>query len=682
MWRRADSFRTTQLAALIALIPCAAFAADPTLPVIEVKGAATRPDLQPDSLTNPSRVEATGRVGTEIFTREDIEALAPRDVMDLLDKAVGMNLTYHGRKSPFFLEVRGGGTLTYILDGAILPGSANRILHKIPLAAIEQIEIMRGSTSLALGPTIPIGSSISGSGTNTGFVVIRTRQPKGTEAEISAFVEKADLNPTANGQSLYAGTQLGGNPGPGGYLAGMLSRKDAPSNDTRFDGQDADAQMAVGGFNAGGFSLGLTAYRDEGRWEMQRGVTTAGTLDNSKWYYDPLETEVLSGHASMAWTPGQVTLVNVFRTRYRQTEYNHSFDPTVPLKPSTYAEEESSGWNLRHSARFGDTLVQLGALSTGNEGYGPNTSSQRRWRSQVDGWSAAVEQKLFVERLVLDAGYRRDQKHIDYYATSSTPGAPTGNNDTELAPARTMAFGARWKFDDTYVLSGRYFDADEGSSGSFDLRTPNGSPLHAESQKRTEVSLEADLLSYFRPTLTWFDVDGKNAKTATNTTYDVGGQTYYYYTESDVHRRGIEILVKGDITPRTSYSIGLTHLTRNEATAADGTTTDNIGLNQPRNSLTGRISHAWNSWRANLSVRKIDSWTQSVSAMGTANDVSLGGHTRVDASLQRDFRFDGHTATAELYGRNLGNAHYATRYTTGYYDDPGRVLGVRATLRF
>ncbi len=668
-------------AAIAAALPCAAGAAEAALPAVEVSAATERPDLQADSLQNPYRVETTGRAGTEVFTREDMEALAPKDVLDLLNKAVGMNLTYHGRKHPYFLEERGGGNLTFILDGAVLPASSDRMLHKIPLAAIERIEVVRGSTSLALGPTIPIGSSVSGSGINTGFVVIRTRQPKGTEAELSAFVEKSDLNPTANGQSLYAGTQLGARDGIRGYAAGALSRRDAPSNDARFDGQDADARMAVGGFSVGRFSLGATAYRDSGRHEMQRGVTVSGALDNSMWYYDPLETSVLSGNLSMAWTPDQVTLLSVFGTRYQHTEYNESFAPGAVWKAPTYAEEKSSGWNLRHSARFGDTLVQLGALSTRSEGYGPNTSNQNRWHSQVDGWSGSVEQRLFKDRLVLDAGYRHDQKHIDDFTTSSAPGAKTGNNDVDLAPARTFALGARWKFNDVYALSGRYFDGDEGTSGSFDLRTKDGTPLHADSQKRMEIAFEAAPRPYFRPTLIWFDVDAKNQKTATNNTYVVNDQTFYYYAEGDVRRRGIELLVKGDITPRTSYSVGLTHLTLNDTVSA-GTTTDNIGLNQPENALTGRISHAWSDWRANLSVRKVDAWTQSISAMGTANDVHLGDYTRVDANVLRDFRFDGHGATVELYGRNLGNSHYATRYTTGYYSDPGRVIGVQATLRY
>ena len=104
-------------------------ASEPTLPTVEVSAKTQRADLEPDSLKNPYRVESTGRFGSEVITREDIEALAPKDVFDLLDKAVGMNLTYQGRKSPYFLDERGGGNLTYILDGAILPSSSNRILQ-------------------------------------------------------------------------------------------------------------------------------------------------------------------------------------------------------------------------------------------------------------------------------------------------------------------------------------------------------------------------------------------------------------------------------------------------------------------------------------------------------------------------------------------------------------------------
>lgn len=133
-------------------------------------GAYERDDIKLDSINNLYRVESSAKAGVQVITQKEIEAYHPKDVLDLLDKAIGIDVTFHGRKSPFFVNVRGGGSLTYIIDGAILPSPANRILQKIPTKAIEEIQIIRGSTALALAPSIGIGASNSGSGINTGFV--------------------------------------------------------------------------------------------------------------------------------------------------------------------------------------------------------------------------------------------------------------------------------------------------------------------------------------------------------------------------------------------------------------------------------------------------------------------------------------------------------------------------------
>jgi iron complex outermembrane recepter protein len=681
--------RASRLALLLAAATAGlGQAAEPTLPTVEVSTNAPRADLQADSLKNPYRVEATGTFGTEVFTRDDIEALAPKDVFDLLDKAVGLNVSYQGRRSPYSVQERGGGNLTYILDGAVLPTSSNRILQKIPMAAIEQIQIVRGSTSLALGPSIPIGASNSGSGLNTGFVIIRTRQPKGTEAEISAFVEQADGQPTANGQSLYAGTQLGEADALNGYLAGMTSRRDVPSKDSWFDGQNADAQMVTGGVKFGRFSLNTMAYQDSGRFEMQRGVTLTGALDSSKWYYDPLKTTVVSSDAGMAWNEDQITLLSVFNTKFEQSEHNESFANNTALMRQF--NEETRGYSLRHNARFGNTLLQLGKQYTESEGLGPNCNTPyNNWRTSVDGTSAALEQKLFGGDVIVDGGYRRDIKHIDHAASSTsatltaaqTAKLLAANAGKDLAPARIYTLGGRWQINPTYALNGRYFDGDEGTSGDFSLRTVSSAPLHAESQKRKEVALEANLVSYFKPMLTWFDVAIQNQKTASTTTYIVDGATYYYYTEADSRRRGLELLVKGDIGANTAYSFSATHLFTNTTTNA-GITTDALGLSSPRNSYTARLSHAWGDYRANLSVKKVGPWNASTSPMGTSYNVNLGDYTRIDANVMRDFVLGGHKVTTELYGRNLGNDHYATLYTTGYYYDRGRTIGLQLTARY
>ncbi len=637
-----------------------------------------RDDLQPDSLTNLYRVESTARAGTEVFTRKEIDAYAPRDLFDLLDKAAGMNLTYQGRRNPYSIEERGGGNLTYIVDGAILSPSVGRILHKIPMAVIEEVQIIRGSTSLSIAPSITVGSSNSGSGLNTGFIIIRTKQPKKTEGLISGYVEKAESQPTANGQSLYLGTRLGSEAsGIEGYIGGVLSRYDRPSQESWFDGSDAQSGMISGGVNAGRFSLNLMGYKDSGRQEMQRGVKLDGTLDNAKWYYDPLKTTIFSGDMSMQWNENHTTLFSLFKTTYEQFEHNENF--ASPAASTRQYEEETRGYSLRHNARFGNTLVQLGGQVTHSTGSGANLfNPYNNYDTSVKGFSASVEQKLFGGDVVLDGGYRYDLKHIGVSSVSAAKNS--AQNDVDMAPAHIVALGGRWQIADALALSGRYYSGDQGTSGDFELKTQTGTPLDAEKQQRIELSVEAAPLRCFRPSLTWFDIDIENFKTATNTTYTLNGEEYYYYTQSDSHRRGIELSLKGDFNQGTSYSFSWTRMIDNETTTG-GTTIDGVGLSSPENLYTALLSHRWDDFRANLSVKKADSWRESTSPMGLLY-ADLGDYTRVDANIAGDFRYYGNTYTAKLYGRNLGNEHYSTKYVTGLYPDRGRTIGLELSLAF
>lgn len=678
---------TISFIAALALSPQSALAAaDASTSSLEpVKVTASeineREDLKPDSITNLYRVESTAQFGTQVLTQKEIDAYAPKDFFDLMDKATGLDLTYQGRKSPFFLNMRGGGSITYIIDGAILPSTANRILYKLPMSAIEEIQIIRGSTALALAPSIGIGASNSGSGLNTGFIVIRTKQPKKTEGLLTGYLEQAVSQPSANGESLYVGTRLGSvTSGLNGYIGGLISRYDRPSKDSWFDGSDACSGMVSGGINFGRFSLNMMGYKDSGRFEMQRGVTVLASLDNSKWYYDPIKTNIFSTDMSMQWNESQATLFSAFKTDYSQAEIAESFANTSHTEK--HYDETTKGYSLRHNARFGDTLIQLGGQITNSNGFGPNlSSSYNKFDTSVSGYSASIEQKFLNGDIVLDAGYRRDVKHINNSSTSAIKNA--ANNNVDMAPAEVIALGALWKINPIFSLNGRYFQGTEGTSGDFDLKTQDGSALHAEKQKRTEIALEAKIVPYFKPMVTWFNVDFTNQKSATSNTYtDADGNIYYYYTESDSLRRGIELALKGEISKNTTYSFAWTRMTNNETTDSSGVTTDSIGGSTPENSFTALLSHNWDTYRANISAKKIDGWSSSTSAMGTAYNVKLGDYTRVDANIAGDFKFNNYKFTGKLYGRNLSDVNYATRYTTGYYYDRGRTLGVELSMVF
>lgn len=659
--------------------------------VVEGEQERQRDDLKADSPTNLYRVEASGRFGTEVFTEKDIKALHPDNVFDLLDKAAGVNLIYQGRRSPFIVEERGGGTFTYIIDGAVLPPSSNRILYKFPVAAIEEMQIVRGSTSLTLGPSIPIGASNSGSGLNTGFIIIRTKQPKKTEAVLTGSAEKAiGGHPVETSESLYAGTRFGdGDNGASregesegpikGYLAGLAAKMDRPSQDTWFDGRSSDGGMGTAGLTFGKFNVNMMAYKDSGTLEMQRGISTAGALMADKWYYDPLESTIYSTDMAMQWTPNQTTLFNAFRTLYDQKEHNESF--TSSAASIREYDEETSGFGLRHNARFGGTLVQAGWQVSDSSGFGPNLSNAyTRYDTSISGWSASVEQKLFNEKLVLDGGYRQDTKHIDYSSTQAR--SDRANNDVDMDPAKVYALGSRWRITDMVALSGRYYHGDQGTSGDFEMRPlPKTGPLQPERQERIEIGLEAEVVSWFQPSLTWFDIDTENAKTASTTTYVANGATSYYYTQSDELRRGLELMIKGTIARNTTYKLSWTRMVDGETTS-NGVTTDALGVTTPENLFGIVLSHTWEPYRFNLSVKQVDEWTSTSSPMGVSTVDGIGDYTRVDANIQRDFQLGETLLTATLFGRNLGDDNYSSRYVTGFYPDRGRTIGLELSWAF
>jgi iron complex outermembrane recepter protein len=646
---------------------------------IEISGEdiyeTSRKDIDIGSITNLYRVEKTAQFGTEVITKEEIEEQNPKDIFDLLNKATGLDLTYQGRKKLFFVNMRGGGDITYILDGAILPSSTgDRILYKIPLIAIEEIQIVRSSTALTIAPSIDIGASNSGSGTKIGFIIIRTKQPKKTEAILSAYTEKASGHPSANGESLYLGSIFDVTSEFNGYAGGMLSRFDKPSQNEWFDGSEAYSGFLNAGINYKGLHINMMSYKDKGNMQMQKGVDTHGVVSDVEWYYDPIKTRLFSLDGNMKWNKDQTTLFSLSNLKYEQTEHSSS--------DKTY-EEESQTYSLRHNMQFNDTLIQLGAQLSRSKGLGANLSkAYNKYDTSVFGYAISAEQSFLDNDLIFNAGYRKDQKKIknsvaerkesDYLAHLDV------NNDVDLAPANVYVLGALYNINERHKINFRYMKANEGIGGDFDLETQDDEKLHEEKQDRWEVALEGKYTKAINTMLTYFDVDIQNEKTATSNTYtDNEGNEYYYYTESDVHRKGIEFMLNGLLTNSTRYKFSWTRMLDNITDDED-----EIGISTPRDLFTASLNHSWDSYNFNISAKKVSAYTSSSSAKGTATDVDLGDYTTVDANIAKNFVFNKLDATCKIYGRNITDEQYSTRYVTGYYYDRGRTLGIELTLKF
>ncbi|WP_304546099.1 TonB-dependent receptor plug domain-containing protein [Sulfurimonas microaerophilic] len=657
-------------------------AAETVLETIDVNSDVEhRDDLQLESPTNLYKIHKSTKAGTEVLTQKDIEAYSPKDVIDLLNKATGMDLSYHGRRSPYDLKMRGSSNITYIIDGAILPPAASRMLYKFPLIAIEEIQIVRSATALSIAPSINVGASNSSSGVNIGYIIIRTKQPKKTEGILSAFFEKAVSQPYANGQSLYTGTRFGSSDSWNGYIGAMVSRFDRRSKETWFDGTESTSGMVNGGISNGKFNLNFMAYKDIGSLEMQRGIKLDGTLDNAKWYYDPLKTTLLSVDGSMVWSEGQVTLFSLAHTQYEQFEHNENF--ILPAASTRNYEEKTQSYSLRHNATFGDTKLQFGGQYVESNGFGSDLFNPYvKYDTSIKGASASVEQSLFDGDLVVDAGYRWDQKHIknSTAAKSEALANPDANNGVDLAPASIITVGAVYNILDTQTLSARYFYGDQGVSGDFTLETQDGSKLDPEKQTRYEISLDSKFTRSFNSLITYFDTKVENEKRATSNTYIVDGDEYYYYTQVDSHTKGLELTLNGKIAKTTNYKFSWTKILSKETQDFAGVT-DEVGVVVPEDTFTALLSHRWEEYLFNISGKQVSGYTSSKSPMGLSN-ADLGDYTRFDANIVKEFDYYGVPTTAKFYGRNLTNNHYATKYTTGYYFDRGRTLGLEVTLKF
>lgn len=668
------------LLAVAATLPAIeAMAAERTLGEVSVSGQSWRPDLEADSLANPYRVPTSNRSGIETFSAEDIKNLRPRDIFDLLDKATGITVTYQGRKNPYFVKERGGGSFTYIIDGAILPTVTQRILQRIPLSAIEEFQVVRDATALTLAPLINIGATGGGDGLNTGFIIIRTRQPKTDEVSLTVSGEKSINQPSANQESLYGGKRFGAPVGDkelSGYVAGFASALRRPSKQDWFDGQNGDAKMGSAGIGNEHFALNAIVYDETGRFEMQRGVSPVnGALDTSRWFYDPINTTVQALSGTANWSPEQTTLASLFSTRYGQKETDGTFTSAPQPAASDYYEG-TSGFSLRHNARFGNTYLNLGAQNTHSWALGTSSgfgSLSQRWDSTVSGYAVTVEQRLFNERLFLDAGYRHDNKHVNTTDTTDKM------KNVDLPPAKAISLGGRWLITPLYALNGRYFDGDQGSAnGNFSLQPLPGSKLDAEKQKRWELAIDGNFSPLLHGTATWFDVNVKNQKIQSTTAYTYNNSQFYYYSQADSHRSGYELLLRGNFAQRSSYKASWTHLTRNDLTSTTGLSNNQINAN---NLYDISLSHGWNSYTANLSWKRVDSYYGSNA--GTATPVMVGGYARVDANLIRDFRWNSTQLSATLFGRNLNNNHYSTQQgPSGLYPDRGRTLGVEVRADF
>jgi hypothetical protein len=636
------------------LLAAAPLSADSVLPEVSVGADRVTskeqryPDLQEDSPLNPYRAPPSSRLSIQKLTAKDIDDLKPTDVFDLLNHAVGVLTLYQGRKVPYSVRIRGDLYFGYIIDGVYVPSEAGaRILQNLPVSVIEQVEVVRDSTALTLGPMVDFGRP-SGA-PNDGFIIIRTRRPMTTEATHIARVESFDTK-LAN---VYAGTAR-----EHGYVSGFYQHFETEGRANEYMAKDSDSGMVRIGGNGAGLRADFSAFHDDTTQQIQAG--------------DPSET--LLGLQRGFWDEEHTTVVTASEFDVDARQINGTILPGVAsrLIPNL---EYLTGFDFKHTLRYSDTLLRLGGQSmhwdtpTGASYYEGYPREE-----YIRGGFVTLEQGFFDRKLIVDLAGRLDDQYIvrsvdHYYADPMRYQLPEIRN-RDLPASRFATVGSAYQPATGVRFNARAYYAKQGAVQAV-LPVPD-TELHPEGQKKAELGIAFERWPAFRPALTAFYVHIDNVKYPALSVRDREGIVRSLWDETNVNRVGFELLVNGQFRwalGQTRYRVGWTHL-------SGDTTTEDYGRTTPPNHWNLLVEHIHGPWLANFSVVRVESFYSNWKAVdGQLHPI--GDFMRIDLNVGRKFALGPTVTRLSLYGRNLLGQRYETQLG---FRDPGTVLGAELRI--
>jgi iron complex outermembrane receptor protein len=639
---------------------------------ITVKGKAVA-----EPVTSPYAVPRSSEIATEVITKEEIQAIHPQTLWDVFEQVPGMEVTYQGRQHLDFSNMRGTGNYGVILDGMYVTGT-DRLLATFPVELIESMTIVRDATAITLGPLTNFGSGTGSS--NQGFVVIKTKRASKLEGGFvtgygSFHTEKAHV---------YQGAKIGK------FDYRMAATHNSSLGKTNwYNGSRNNSFLFRGGYTGSTFNGDIFYYTSRGMRQFQRGDillptktkkgldwSKVGTLDNAKWKIDPMTSNMVAVNLSKSWSDTQTTTFNYAYNALKVTSVQDSF---IPGSKVTEQDQDSRGQSigLRHVINSHNNILKFGGQYleyVSPDGLAPRIG--RRVDEQMYGLYIQDEYHMLNDRLTFDAGIRMDKKHYD---NSPETGEPL---DEWAKETYAYAFGASYKLTKIFTLTGRYAYS-ENSMGSYQV-SPSGGALPNEKRSRYEAGILASCHPFFNPWLTIYYYDTKDEKVSATGKDPLAGNIVSSYIDpatgeevnfveaSDVRTKGFELGISGQIMKPFTYRLQYSYVE-----------TDNHDLNRSisHNLISGRLSYRYKNFDANLMGRYVGPKYTSSSPMGVAN-CKLADYTRIDANVAYNCKLFGRDARVTVYGRNINNEKYATRYVTGAYWDPGINYGLELSYNF
>lgn len=631
----------------------------------------------------PRSVEAV-----QTLDREDIEAIRPRDVSDLIEGSLGMSIGRQGARVHNFSYNR-GDKVSIILDGVYLTQTeAQRVLGDLPVEMIDSVRFLRDASVITISPLMSFGSANAGS-PNQGFILIETRKsgPGKEGGELKASYASYD---TYKALGFLGDSWLDGRLSLGGGY--QRSGSDGKQNwNMKYS---TDTWLANAGWKDENFIASASFFLNKASREIQRaegtytgstnypvsGPTPKGVLDKNIWKYKPMDTRVIAVNLARRWNDVHTTALTYGWTEAKGTQYTYSTITDKSTVSGRDAKDRAEEWNLSHTIDTAKTTFKIGAQTVAWYQLTEGKTSPRK--ENVYGAYTTLEHRI-TRAWSVDTAFRLDRKHIikggDKYLDDGSEVKLT--DDKWSDEAILFSVGSAWQINPVWRLSARY---------SFNrtptpdvITTRNNETLPAEKRHRYELGLNANFSRALRLSLTPFyyvlrntkvsdgsiDTDSDGNPIIDPTTGDQTSVTIYKAVDR-VTRKGVEVSLQGN-AGAWNYELGWTYY---DGSDQNGTT----GSEVPNNKYTARLGWQQGPWNANLSVMRVDAYK--------SYNYTVGNFTVVNLNLSREF---GHGVSLALFGQNLLNEHYATNnkgYPTnanwGVLRDVGATYGTEMRLRF
>lgn len=449
-----------------------------------------------------------------VFTAQDIEALHPNTVLDVLQTVPGLEVDYQGRQYPNSVTLRGGAVMV-VVDGVYLTQVA-RQLALFPVQFIESMTIVRNATALSIGPLMSFQSSVSSTGTSNvgvqGFIIIKTKRSSGPEA---GFVTGGGDWQTAMGE-----TYIGSRSGHWDYRVAYsyYTTQGAPSASWTMGERDATLTFH-GGYTSDKLNfeflyIGNRGFRDDETPVYKAPHWTGTAYDWSivntpapaSGYFDPDDFDLYNLNLSYQWSANNRTVLQ------------YGFDNSHILSPTlSYGRQDSTeeNINLQHTYCFAGNCITGGGQEIkfiAPNGIAPRANAKSATgiaEDRVDdalwSWYAQDEFKVPSKRLVFDAGIRGDKLHHNWPLGGTEP------INVWVPTFYTITMGLTYHVTDRFSLAPRYGFVQ--SSPPIGYVSVSGAPLLTQAQQRFELGLDYKINEHLGVNLTPYGYKTSNAFT-------------------------------------------------------------------------------------------------------------------------------------------------------------------------